>query len=74
MLDGAINNDDVSNGASMCSTAAALSFSFFYSCVAPTERELAYTAAGWDEGGGGGGRYIVLSTVVRDLRLVLEEF
>ena len=35
--------------------AAALSFLSFYSCVMPTEEELAYAAARQDKGKGGGG-------------------
>ena len=73
MLDGAINNDDVANGASACGMAAASSFPSFESCVTPTEGELAYAVAGWDKGRGGVGRYVVLLTVVRDLQSVLDE-
>jgi hypothetical protein len=39
----------------------------------PTKDELAYTVAGWDKGRGGVGRYVVFSTVVRDLQWVLDE-
>ena len=62
-------------------TETSSSSSSFYSCVAPTEGELAY-AAEWDEGEGG--RYVVSSTVgfayevhvetATDLRSVLDEF
>jgi hypothetical protein len=62
-------------------TETSSSSSSFYSCVAPTEGELAY-AAEWDEGEGG--RYVVSSTVgfayevhvetASDLRSVLDEF
>ena len=78
IFDGAIDVDD----AVADKTTETSTYPSFYSCVAPTEGELAYAAAEWDEGEGG--RYVVSSTVgfayevhvepASDMRSVLDEF
>jgi hypothetical protein len=80
IFDGAIDADVEDSAADR--TTVTSSYPSFYSCVAPTEGELAYAAAEWDEGEGG--RYVVSSTVgfayevyvepSSDLRSVLDEF
>ena len=80
LFDGAIDVDVEDSAADK--TTVTSTHPSFYSCVAPTEGELAYAAAGWDEGEGG--RYVVSSTVgfayevhvepSSDLRSVLDEF
>jgi hypothetical protein len=69
VLDGAINDADVADGASACGTRPSnpVSRQQRGSMLTP------YAIAGRYKGRGRVGRYVVLLTVVRDLRSVLDE-